>query len=98
MLTARPRPRLQRTANLSQTLLDPSLDRLQGPRQFRCVVASGLGHIRPAPAFPAYLLGDKIDEFAGLEPRRKVSSDPSDQAHLPAFGRAEHDRGGFQLV
>src|SRR6266702_1820719 len=87
-----------RAANFSQTLLYPSLDALQGPRQLRCVVASGLGHSRSAPALSPHLLRDKIDELAGLELRGEVSRDPGDQAHLSAFGRAEHDRGGFQLA
>src|SRR6266702_2566924 len=84
--TGKRHPQLRRTGDLSQALLHPSLDRLQSPCQFRWVVASGLGHIRPASALPAHLLGDEIDELAG------------DEAHLPVLTRAEHDRCCFQLA
>jgi hypothetical protein len=58
---------------------------------------------RPAPcpaaaALAADLLGDEVDQFAGLELAGQVGGDAGDQADLAVAGAGQHDGGALQLV
>ena len=73
-------------------------DRGQRLGEARRIAAAGHRHVGLAAALAADLLGDEVDELAGLDPADAVGGDAGGDLHPRAVDRGQHDDRGLELV
>jgi hypothetical protein len=78
--------------------LPPSRPPRPAPRQRRGIGAAGHRQVGLAAALAAHLLGDEVDQLAGLDLAHAVGGDAGGQLHLAAVHRGQHDGRGLELV
>ena len=81
-----------------QAFGDPALHARERARQLAGVGAAGHRHVGLAAALAADLLGDEVDQLAGLDLGRRVGRHAGGQLDLAAVDRGQHDGGGLELV